>query len=176
MERLIVQRPLLPDRLSVQEFVAKRAAGELPSGAMTPLLLADRLERDSRRALLLVRGIDTSRNPSLRYEVADVKTWANLGLYYAEKLRGAVALQTYRTVGGEPDKRAAVAHLERSLAFWDEVIAITGPLYKDMPLAHYNPPDNRRNDNNLFHWRRLRPAIARDVETVKASVVAAGRQ
>ena len=176
VERLIVQRPLLPQWLSVQEFVAKRAAGErLPPGAVTPLMLADRFEADGRKALGLVQGVDASRDPSLIYEVADVKTWANLGLYYAEKLRGAVALQTYRTTGGEADKQAAVSHLERSLAFWDEVVAITGPLYRDMPLAHYNPPDNRRNDDNLFHWRRLRPAIARDVEAAKAAVVADGR-
>lgn len=174
VERLIVQRPLLPGWLSVQDFVAKRSAGErLPREATTPLMLADRLDADSRKALRLVRGIDTSRNPSLMYEVADVKTWANLGLYYAEKLRGAVTLQTYRTAGGERNKQAAAAHLEASLAYWDEVIAITRPLYKDMPLAHYNPPDNRRNDNNLFHWQHLRPAIARDIEAAKITVAPA---
>jgi hypothetical protein len=73
-------------------------------------------------------------------------------------------LQTYRIGDRSSDKQAGVAHLEKSLAYWDEVVAITRPIYKDMPLTHYNPPDNRRNDDNLFHWARLRPAIASDVQ------------
>jgi hypothetical protein len=165
VDRLIEQRPLLSNWLSVKEFVAKRAAGEvLSAGITTPLALADRLEADCTRALRLVQGIDTTASPSLIYEVADVKAWANLGLYYAEKLRGAVALQTYRMEGRQADKNAAEAYLQKSLGYWDEVISITRPIYKDMPLAHYNPPDNRRNDDNLFHWARIRPAIAKDIE------------
>ena len=168
VEQLIVQKPLLREWLSVQDFVAKRTTGEaVPPGTMTPLLLADLMAADGLKALRLVEGIDASRNPSLMYEVADVKTWANLGLYYAEKLRGAVALQTFRTAGDPSEKQAAVAHLEKSLAYWDQVVAITRPLYKDMPLAHYNPPDNRRTENNLFHWQRLRPAIASDVAVAR---------
>ena len=33
------------------------------------------------------------------FEVADIKAWANMGLHFAEKLKGAVALQTYRCKG-----------------------------------------------------------------------------
>lgn len=73
------------------------------------------------------------------YEVADVKSWANLGLYFAEKLRGAVALQTYRMKGGEENKRNSVNHLENSLRFWDVVIEITRPIYNDMPLVYSEP-------------------------------------
>jgi hypothetical protein len=168
VEQLIVQKPLLSNWLSVQDFVAGRVAGDvLPSGAMTPLLLADRMAADGLKALRLTAGIDTSGNSSLMYEVADVRIWANLGLYYAEKLRGAVALQTYRTSGRVSDKLAAVTHLQKSLSFWDEVVALSRPIYKDMPLAHYNPPDNRRNDNNLFHWALIRPAIASDIQIAK---------
>jgi len=42
-------------------------------------MLIDMLERDNNEALKLVSGIDTTGNASLMYEVADVKTWANLG-------------------------------------------------------------------------------------------------
>lgn len=168
VEQLIDQKPLLPNWLSVSDFVDRRAKGlPLPADAMTPLQLADTMDADGARALELVKGVDPTANASLMYEVADVKAWANLGRYYAEKLRGAVALQTFRTSGDPADKRSAVAHLERSLGYWDEVVSITRPIYKDMPLAHYNPPDNRRNDKNLFHWALLRPAIASDVELAK---------
>lgn len=168
VRRLIIQPPLRSDWLSVKDFVARRAAGEkISADTVTPLALADRMQADGKKALAMVSGIATVDDPSLMYEVADVKIWARLGLYYAEKLRGAVALQTFLTTGNKAEKRSAVVHLEKSLAFWDDVIAITRPLYKDMPLAHHNPPNNRRNDDNLFHWALIREPIANDLETAR---------
>jgi hypothetical protein len=170
VERLIFQPTLLPNLLSVEDFVAKRVAGDtLSADIVTPLMLADRMEADSRKALDLIQGIDTAGDHSFMYEVADVKAWANLALYFAEKLRGAVALQSYRTTGNALDKQAAVNHLTQSLAFWDEVIAITRPIYTDMPLTHYNPPNNQRTEDNLFHWALLREPIAEDIEVAKNS-------
>ena len=168
VERLIIQPPLKDNWLSVKDFVAKREEGEkLPSDTVTPLILADRMEADGKKALAAVKEIPTTDDPSLMYEVADVKAWAKLGLHYAEKLRGAVSLQTFLTTGEQAEKLAAVAHLEASLAFWDDVIAITRPIYKDMPLAHYNRPNNQRVDDNLFHWALVRPPIVEDLEAAR---------
>jgi hypothetical protein len=50
------------------------------------------------------------------------------------------------------------------------VIEITRPIYKDMPLTHYNGSSRDRNDNNLFHWARIRPEVARDVEIAEKAV------
>ncbi|MEW9856402.1 glycoside hydrolase family 20 zincin-like fold domain-containing protein [Novosphingobium sp. M1R2S20] len=164
VDRLIQQKPLLANWLSVKDYVALlRMGATAQTGQVTPLDLANRLEDENARALQLVQAIDASDDTSLMYEVADVKTWANLGLYYAAKLRGAVDLEMYRQSGDPAKKAAAIAHLQRSLTHWDTVAAITRPIYKDMPLAHYNPPDNQRTDDNLFHWALLRPAIARDI-------------
>jgi hypothetical protein len=164
VERLITQAPLLPNWLSVEDFVKKQAAGEkLAADSVTPLMVADGLEKDCGRALRLVKDINPAGSRSLVYEIADVKAWAHLGLYFSEKLRAAVALQTYRTTGADAARRAAVGHLEAALQHWDRVSGITRPLYRDMPLAHYNPPDNRRNDQNLFHWALIRPAIKQEV-------------
>src|SRR5690606_22935950 len=97
VDRLIDQPTLDPDYVSVREYVdASLKGGSFAAGRITPLMLADILERDNREALSLVENIDVRGNASLMYEVADVKTWANLGLHLAAKLRGAVALQTYR--------------------------------------------------------------------------------
>jgi len=171
VDRLISQKPLLPSWLSVKDFVAQRNLPQvIANAAMTPLKLADLLEADNNEALRLVKDIDTTRDASLRYEVADVKAWANLGLYYAEKLRGAVAVQSYRTSGGVQNRTEATQHLDKCLAYWDEVVKVTRPLYKDMPLVHYNALGNIRNDNNLFHWALVRPDIADDLQTVKNSL------
>lgn len=169
VERLIIQPTLRSDWLSVKDYVAKRAVGEaIPAETVTPLKLADQMQADSENALRQVHRLKTANNPSLMYEVADVKVWAKLGLYYAEKLRGAVALQTFRTQGKESDKVVAISHLEKSLGFWDEVIAITRPIYKDMPLAHKNRPNNQRVDDNLFHWALNRESVVADLEVAKS--------
>jgi len=110
------------------------------------------------------------------YEVADVKVWANLGLHLAEKIRGAVALQTYRLRGGEANKREAIAHLQRAVEYWDTVIEITRPIYRDMPLTHYNRNSRDANDDNLFHWARIRGQVAQDVEIARQAAFTPARQ
>jgi hypothetical protein len=168
VERLISQPTMDPQYVSVADYVGTLSkGGSFGAGRVTPPLLIDMLRRDNLEALRLVSGIDTTENASLMYEVADVKVWANLGLHLAEKLEGAVALQTYRLQGGEENKRAAIDHLQRALGFWDEVIRITRPIYRDMPLTHYNGNSRDANNNNLFHWALIRDQVARDVEIAR---------
>ena len=160
----LINRPTLdPAYVSVKDYVA----GTSGPGRITPPMLIDMLERDNTEALRLVSNIDTTGNASLMYEVADVKTWANLGLHLAEKLRGAVALQTYRVRGGDENQKAAVEHLQRALAYWDEVVAITRPIYKDMRLAAYNGNSRDANPNNLFHWALIRNEVAHDIDIAR---------
>jgi hypothetical protein len=150
------------------------AGGSFPADRTTPVQVADSLERNARRALVLVEGIDPTgnANPALKYEVADIRVWANLGLHFAEKLRGAIALQTYRVGGDEAQRQAAIDHLTRGLAYWDEVVAITRPLYLDMPLTHLSEQGGPRSMENRylkFHWELIRPDVARDLEVAQMS-------
>jgi len=127
-----------------------------------------------KKALGLVKGINSYENKALLYEVADIKTWANLGLHFAEKLRGATALQTYRVKGNEENKQTAIKHLRNALHYWDEVVSITRPLYKDMPLVHYSQQDGKpwqENDHLRFHWEKLRADVEKDIETAKEATV-----
>jgi glycosyl hydrolase family 20 len=167
----LIDRPTMdPDYVSVRDYVDSLAkGGSFGAGRITPPALAAILERDNREALRLVKDIDTAGNASLTYEVADVKTWANLGLHLAAKLRGAMALQTYRMRGGEEHKREAIEHLQRALGYWDEVVRITRPLYPDMRLTHYNRNSFEANDQNFFHWALIRAEVAKDVEIARAS-------
>jgi hypothetical protein len=164
VDRQINRPPADPDYISVADYAKTiLAGGSFPKNKITPPILATMLEQDCRKALSLVKDINTAKDHSLMYEVADVKAWANLGLYFAEKLKGAVALQTYRLKGGEENKQNAVKHLENALGLWDAVIDITRPIYNDMPLVHYSEQD----DDRRFHWEKLRPDVARDIEIAK---------
>ena len=171
VERLLTQPVTDPDYVSVPDYVKQFSAGQaFADNKITPPVLIKMLERDCMEALKLVENINTTGNNTLMFEVADVKTWANMGLHFAEKLKGAVALQTYRTKGNEENKLQAIRHLENALKYWDVVVSITRPMYNDMPLVHYSEQGGVRSEENKsleFHWEKIRPDVAKDVETAR---------
>jgi hypothetical protein len=81
IERQITQPPIDPDYVSVLDYVKAVSQGKsFEKNKITPVILAGMLEKDCNRALFLVKNINTSGNTSLMFEVADIKTWANLGV------------------------------------------------------------------------------------------------
>jgi hypothetical protein len=177
VEKLLTQPVTDPDYVNVGEYVKTvLSGGSFAANKVTPPVLINMLERDCKEALALVKDINTSSNSSLLFEVADVRAWANMGLHFAEKLKGAVALQTYRLKGGKENKQNAIRHLENALKYWDVVISITRPLYRDMPLVHYSEQGGVRSKENRyleFHWEKIRPDVARDVEIATNAVTVA---
>jgi hypothetical protein len=173
VNRLINQPPTDPDYVSVADYVkATSTGGSFANNKITPPVLIAMLERDCNQALHLIKTIQTSGNTALMFEVADIKAWANLGLHFAEKLKGAIALQTYRVKGGEENQQKAIKHLQQALNYWDVVISITRPIYNDMPLVHYSEENGKHwkeNDHLRFHWHRLREDVAKDVEIARTS-------
>jgi hypothetical protein len=168
VDALIRQPTMDPDYVSVSDYVAARLSGrDFDDSKMTPDRLADSLERDSRAAIELIRPMRTGGNVALAHEVADIRIWAGLGRHLAEKLRGAIALQTFRATGEETSKQAAIRHLEKALSHWDEVIRISRPIYRDMRLTHYNGNAFEANPDNLFHWALIRDEVAADVEVAR---------
>ena len=165
VDQLIKQPTMASNYVSVSDYVKTTLdGGSFDEDKITPPKLVEMLERDNAEALNLVKNIDVSGNASLMYEVADVKIWANLGFHLAEKIKGAMALETFRLNDSEENRESAVEHLTKALAYWDEVIKISRPIYKDMPLTHYNHNFFDANDDNLFHWALIRDEVAKDVE------------
>jgi hypothetical protein len=175
VDRQINQQPLDTNYISVKEYVKVISSEKsFTNDKITPPVLAQMLDRDCAKALDLVKNMNTSDNNDLMQEIADLKAWANLGLYFAEKLKGAVALETYRVKGEKDNKKMAVRHLEKALQFWNIVIDITRPMYNDMPLVHYSSQDGKNwkeNDHLRFHWEKLRPEVAKDIDIAKNAIV-----
>ena len=178
VDRLISQPPLDPSYVAIPEYVDAVARDEsFGDDRLTPVAMAAELEADCRRALEIIESIDPGDDIALSFELADVATWARMGLYFACKLRGAVALQRYRTQGsdvtpgtGDAARATAVAELEEALVHWDAVIDLTRPLYNEMPLTHLSEQDGRpwqENDHLRFHWALLRPDVERDIEIAR---------
>lgn len=160
----LMDHPVLdPDYLAIPDFVEARRQGEsFSANTVTPMRLAEELETDGRRALALLEAMpETPPNSGLAYEKEDAAAWAHLSLYFAEKLRGAVAYYEAKN-GGEPEFRTnAVHHLTRALEHWDALIAVTNPIYSVMPLAQIH------RENRPFHWKLLRPEVVRDLDLAK---------
>lgn len=175
VDRLIHQRVTDPKYVSVEDYVNAIINGtSFNKNKITPPVLIEMLQQDCNRALGLVTDINTSANNALMFEVADVEAWAYMGLHFAEKLKGAIALQTYRLKGGEENKQNAIKHLQNALRFWDDIVRITRPIYNDMPLVHYSEQNGIRSEENkhlTFHWEKLRPDVAKDVETARNATI-----
>jgi hypothetical protein len=174
VDRLIKQPPLDTSYVSVADYVKRStSAVTFDKKEITPLMLAAVLEKDCNGALKLVSKINISGNKALVYEVADIKAWSYLGLHFAEKIRGAVALQTYRSRGGDTNREKAIKYLQKALTYWDSLIHLTQPLYKDMPLVHLSQQGGKESKENFFlnfHWEKLRSDVARDVEIAEQAV------
>lgn len=165
VDRLISHPPADPNYVSVKNYVD---SSSFAPERITPLILADQLEADCKRALSLVNNITGSL--SLQYEVADIRTWSWLGLHFAHQLRGAVALQKYRRHHNPADQQQAITYLQQALKDWDNVIAITRPLYNDMPLTHLSEQNGVRSKENAqlkWHWEQTRAAVAHDIEIAR---------
>ncbi|MEM6911197.1 MAG: hypothetical protein AAF555_06395 [Verrucomicrobiota bacterium] len=133
-----------PRFVSLKEF--GRGKGDFGE-RLTPLDLADALERDCQGALALLEAIETENAPLLG-EMADVQAWSQLGLYFADKLRGGVAFN-------RQERAAALASLEKALGHWEALSQITEATYQASSLGHL--------DGKPFHWKNFVGEAKKDI-------------
>jgi len=165
IDELIRQPTLDPDFVSVTEFVEAALTGRrLARHRVTPLRQADEVERACRMALAEIEGIDPGVSEALRQELADVRAWASLGMYYAEKLRAAVDLERCRRTGDERAWARAKEAIERAIGHWDELIAVTDPVYRPFATMLYLGTETPR-----FHWKLIRDQVVGDLAIVEAA-------
>jgi hypothetical protein len=138
------------------DMVIKEAV--ITGDKITPLQFADDLEKYSKEALQYIATLEADDN-TLRYELADITIWSNLGLYFSEKVRAATALSMYEKTQNEDQKLKAIQHLEDALLFWETIVEISNPLYKEMPLVHLN-----QQEDKYFHWAKLIDEVKKDIE------------
>lgn len=157
IEQFIDHPTLEPEYLSIRDFVEGN-----PREGVTPLELAEDCERDAERVRSLVEAVGEP-SESLRCELDDLRIWAVLSDYLAVKLRGGVALARYRRDGGADAQQRAIDHLQRGVALWRELIAISDAAYQRVAYI-----DRARERYVLdFHWRDYLPAVERDVEIAR---------
>ena len=165
----LIDHPVLDPRyFSIKDYVRilterKSLAGD----KITPLVLADSLERDGREAMKLVNQMRTrsSSASALSCELDDLETWVYLSHYFAEKLRAGVALETFRITKDKTHQQRAIQLLSDCLNHWKKISDITASHYKEVPYVD-NPSSASRPDNDArqFSWSKYLPQVERDIK------------
>jgi hypothetical protein len=156
IDELIHQETLDPDFMSIAEYVRAVAEGtQIAPRRITPPALADSLHRDAADALGRIDELKLPPGP-IDFELVDIRAWAHLSLYFAEKLRGGVALETSRRSMNRNDRAEAVARLRQAAEHWDALVQVTRPIYLDVPLIH--------TGTTPFSWERYRDRVRHDIQ------------
>jgi hypothetical protein len=155
-----IKHPVLDTKryVNIADFVK---TGQVPSGAVSPLELADQLDRDRAAALKLVAKVQRQGavSPVLDCELTDVEAWCAYSDYFAAKLRAGVALATARARQDLKQQQRAVTELETALTHWKR-LADLGGRFNQLPVLH--------NSIDPFSWASLIPAVEKDIELAKA--------
>jgi hypothetical protein len=118
--------------LNIREW-RQRLLDRQPISALSPLDAADALAGavDTTRRLVAALRTDplATQNRELRLTLGDYEAMAQLGLYYAEKIRGACDLALFDASHRPEQQAGAIAHLNRALAAWKSYAAVRDAQY-----------------------------------------------
>ncbi len=154
--------PMEPTYLSIADYL--KADNKLVQGKITPFQLADSLTVICNDVLKKINLLKTNKNVDLLYEVTDMKAWAQLGLYFSNKLRAAVEYKRFKTSKNTADLNASIAYLTSATNNWHDLVTITKPVYKPVPLVHLA---NNDKDDQLFHWLIIEKQVIEELEWLK---------
>ena len=147
LDEVIDAKPIEPNFVSIKEF----GDGSKNFGKkVTPLQLAADLEKDNQKALNIVNSISTS-NETLKCEIEDVKAWAYLGIYFARKIRTAVALNQNKNAD-------AVTYIKQAQQYWRNLVTVTD--------AHIQPSYLAITEDH-FHWKNFQDEVDAEIDWVK---------
>ena len=122
-----------------------------------PLTLANQLDVDCQEALrLAAKNAGLSESPTLEIELNDLICWTWHGRYFAQKLRGAVALARYRKEKNKADQQAAIAHLTKARDCWLELVEA---------VEKYNVPVMPYQFDQEYSWRKQLSRVEQDIRS-----------
>jgi hypothetical protein len=166
---LISHRTLDPKYISIPDYVELIGKGKKPeSGKITPLQLADSLEKDSRTVMQLIKQLRPPAATALACELDDLETWATLSQYLSDKIRAGVALHTFRMTNDKASQQKAVILLSACLIHWKKITEITRSHYLPVPyLDDDSTKSQPENDAKSFSWSKYLPQVERDILVAK---------
>lgn len=156
----IITHPVL-DSIQYVSIKSWVTAGEKTRpGKMSPLQLADELDRDNAKLLTLITQLKAKGiSPGAAVEVNDMLAWYWFGRYFSDKLKAGVAVARYRYEGN--DQRAqAVEYLKKCSSHWHN--------YADA-VAKYNKESFQFIIiSGLFSLKGMQPQVDNDIQLAMA--------
>ncbi|HET9863491.1 MAG TPA: hypothetical protein VFP37_08610, partial [Steroidobacteraceae bacterium] len=158
-----IDQPVHPatDNLTIPRYVAGLQSGEMPTGT-TPLQVAARIDARSDAALAALPGIRAAakrRPDELVATLHDIDAMAQLGKYYAAKIRGATELALYRATHDAAHQALALKHLELAATYWKR--------YSSRVVAQYGP-GFWSNRVGQVDWAELDAEVRHDLDLARA--------
>jgi hypothetical protein len=121
--------------MSVKDHVDGQAA----NGRLTPVDVAAKLKQHADLGLSNVTGLNPGSNKDLKETLTDVRAMAALGLYYSEKILGAIELYRYQKDASNAVAFAnAKTHLQNSSNHWKQYAAEWSSQYLPQRLGRLN--------------------------------------
>jgi hypothetical protein len=124
---------------------------------MTPVQVADQLEKHSALALARTSEMSGGGNVELEETIGDIRAMAYLGAYYAKKIRGATDLALFEASKRNEYKVSAVAHLRQALEQWQQYAAILDRQYNKMNISMHG----------VFDWNAATGDVRNDIATAQ---------
>ena len=122
----------LSGNMAIPNFVETVLSNKKPEGT-TPYQVADQLTQHADRALSGIKKMQAAGNQELFKTLADIRTIAYLGQYYAYKIRGATDITFFRETGDLAYRKKAIAALQEAVRYW-KLYASEGLLMYHNPL------------------------------------------
>jgi len=161
LTKMAEQQPMEPDYMSISEFLDNE--DNLPENKISPLQLADSIDSFCQRAIEDIKDVDSQNNVDLLYETSDIKTWANLGMYFSNKLRAAVEYKRFLKSNDSADLNEAIKCLGKANAYWHSIVEITTPIYEPVPLVQLS-----KNESEYFHWSIIEKQVKEELDWLKS--------
>ncbi|GLR69221.1 hypothetical protein [Agaribacter marinus] len=125
---------------------------------ISPLALAEDMENNANEALsgALKLSEKIQIDGETARTLADIKAFAYLGLYYANKIRSAVALEFFEKTyslenDAAPYKNEAIAAIERAIVHWANYREISEEYYHPQLLARVNRIDWKALEKEVLY-------------------------
>jgi hypothetical protein len=171
IDELIKHKTLDPAYLSIPDYVESMIGNKnIDETLLTPLELADDLDNDGNRALKLLEDSNLKAEQNvhtLNCEIADVQAWACLSLYFADKLRAGVELETFRKTKDSEQRKKAILLLENAAQHWKKIIEVTQQHYHPVPAVQLS--GLKQKHNAVFSWQQYNDQVQRDIQIAETA-------
>lgn len=138
--------------MSIEEYAVALSKGEEPDaqGRMLPTEVAANLKSLAEETLAKMEQLRNAnpRGDSMTFtqkeywgQVEDNEAMAYLGLFYSEKILGAIDIRLFNETEDESYRESSIAHLEKSAEYFDTYAEIIGANYEPQRLARVGVVD-----------------------------------